>query len=297
MIVFLSTVICMKQSLSDRYYEVSLALLGTSLILQILVGIVALGISNSRNYLEKYNEDGRQQICENICHCKLVRRSKQKSKTHTPTKSHSKVGKGGLKIEDFIVVVDDDGNKEGDSDDEHCCPWVCTTQIYEKHESEILNNYYNLMPSLIHTELEMIRANERIPELNQRIGEIQKEEDQLEALVKEGKAEANKMKEYQSTLGTLSAERVKLTEEKRGFDKCLLEGNIDHKQNKLLYNYVDAITKNRVLKRATFWQGAINYMLYLIFVLNAFITGFGIANSSSSPNGTVIFILPNSTAL
>ncbi len=39
----------------------------------------------------------------------------------------------------------------------------------------------------------------------------------------------------------------------------------------------DSVRRNRVLKLASFWQQMINYVFYVVFILNAFITGLGIA--------------------
>ena len=39
----------------------------------------------------------------------------------------------------------------------------------------------------------------------------------------------------------------------------------------------DSVRMNRVLKLASFWQQMINYVFYIVFILNAFITGIGIA--------------------
>ena len=38
----------------------------------------------------------------------------------------------------------------------------------------------------------------------------------------------------------------------------------------------DSVRMNRVLKLASFWQQMINYVFYIVFILNAFITGIGI---------------------
>ncbi|ELT87852.1 hypothetical protein CAPTEDRAFT_223768 [Capitella teleta] len=72
-------------------------------------------------------------------------------------------------------------------------------------------------------------------------------------------------------------------------EEYLNHGKIQHDQIKLLYTYVEAITKNRVLKNTTFWQNTTNYLLYIIFVLNAFITGFGIATPSGTESESAVF--------
>lgn len=51
----------------------------------------------------------------------------------------------------------------------------------------------------------------------------------------------------------------------------------------ILQIYVDNIQKERVLKRSTFWQNWLNMMMYTVFVLNALIAGFGLANPTTAP--------------
>ena len=43
-----------------------------------------------------------------------------------------------------------------------------------------------------------------------------------------------------------------------------------------LWQRSSAIRRSQVLKRASFWQQTINYIFYIVFVLNAFITGLGV---------------------
>ena len=45
----------------------------------------------------------------------------------------------------------------------------------------------------------------------------------------------------------------------------------------ILMQRSDSVRRNRVLKLASFWQQMINYVFYIVFILNAFITGIGIA--------------------
>ncbi len=48
-------------------------------------------------------------------------------------------------------------------------------------------------------------------------------------------------------------------------------------QGEILLARSDSVRRNRVLKLASFWQQMINYIFYFVFILNAFITGLGIA--------------------
>ncbi len=48
-------------------------------------------------------------------------------------------------------------------------------------------------------------------------------------------------------------------------------------QGEILLARSDSVRRNRVLKLASFWQQMINYIFYFVFIINAFITGLGIA--------------------
>ena len=61
-------------------------------------------------------------------------------------------------------------------------------------------------------------------------------------------------------------------------------------QDKLLSGYVDEAEADSVLKKVSFWQNVINYLLYTVFICNAFITGLGVTGGqggASWVNGTV----------
>ena len=47
-------------------------------------------------------------------------------------------------------------------------------------------------------------------------------------------------------------------------------------QEKVLASYVDDALAEAVLKKVSFWQNVINYLLYIVFICNAFITGLGV---------------------
>ena len=61
------------------------------------------------------------------------------------------------------------------------------------------------------------------------------------------------------------------------------------KQGEILMTYMEVITKERVYKTLSRWQRVINVLLYIIFILNATITGFGVS-------GLPGYISPDPTA-
>ena len=85
---------------------------------------------------------------------------------------------------------------------------------------------------------------------------------------------------------TESQKRIGEIEEK--IVKC--EAIIRHlkivrRQKDLLGDHVDETKANNVLKKVQFWQNVINYLLYLVFICNAFITGLGVTGAQAVNNG------------
>ena len=56
-------------------------------------------------------------------------------------------------------------------------------------------------------------------------------------------------------------------------------------QDKLLSGYVDEAEADRVLKKVSFWHNVINYLLYTVFICNAFITGLGVTGGQGGASG------------
>ena len=47
-------------------------------------------------------------------------------------------------------------------------------------------------------------------------------------------------------------------------------------QGEILKSYVEEIRKNKILRRATFWQNVMQVVVFFVFVFNALFTGFGL---------------------
>ena len=85
---------------------------------------------------------------------------------------------------------------------------------------------------------------------------------------------------------TESQKRIREIEEK--IVKC--EAIIRHvkvvrRQKDLLGDHVDERKASNVLKKVQFWQNVINYLLYVVFICNAFITGLGVTGGHATNNG------------
>ncbi|ELU01032.1 hypothetical protein CAPTEDRAFT_186579 [Capitella teleta] len=285
----------------------AMSVLNIAVLKQFLVGVILLLIANRRSFLEKYGEQSKQSLFENICHCKLVRRENKKKKKKKKYKHRTQrtiaissindvtdgAHPGAVSIEmQPTRIVDDD-----ESDDDRCCAWKCTTQIYKDFEDDIINHYEDFAPTMIDTELKMVAMSQENVFLGKRIDGLKTEKSRLEGLLKDAVAKGDASsgtkddtgvtleEQLQANLEVMADLQLKHTKN----EEYLNHGKIQHDQIKLLYTYVEAITKNRVLKNTTFWQNTTNYLLYIIFVLNAFITGFGIATPSGTESESAVF--------
>jgi DNA repair exonuclease SbcCD ATPase subunit len=84
-------------------------------------------------------------------------------------------------------------------------------------------------------------------------------------------------------------------ERKTQYENNLAKAEMIRKQGTMLNEYISTIRKTRVLKQASFWQQVLNYVFYTIFIMNAFITGFGLDSSQTAPVGVDV-VVPNGTA-
>ena len=90
-----------------------------------------------------------------------------------------------------------------------------------------------------------------------------------------------------------SKPQTRLQKIELGIANC--EATIRHlevlqRQEKLVSGYADDIQMNNIMKKVTYWQSAINYLLYVVFICNAFITGLGMTGGQggiSSGSGAV----------
>ena len=62
------------------------------------------------------------------------------------------------------------------------------------------------------------------------------------------------------------------------FSPLVTDLEICRSRGNLIHIRADDIRQDHIFKSITFWQGSINYILYFVFVFNAFIAGLGVVN-------------------
>ena len=109
----------------------------------------------------------------------------------------------------------------------------------------------------------------------------------LEAAVKEAVSSdvtghLEKTKQEQSESGKSLAELEKGI---AGCDATINQVDVLRRQDQLMVEYHENKLEQYVLKKVSFWQNIINYLLYTVFVCNVFITGLGVTGHHGGTSG------------
>ena len=261
------------------YYKVSLGLIITAIILQVIVGIIALLIANVRKYYDKYRDDPLGDVCENIFHCKCKNRESvlREKRIRAVVQQKSLVD---LSHWDMMPVDERTKTKQLDlsdfaEDDAGCCsklPCFCSREVHPAYEYDILDRYDLFCELMVKGEVAVVRPQQELLSLQRSISRAKTDISLYEAQLNDPGEDKQDVKDK------LQAVEQRLEEYRqrgKGLDKHIQDEKVVQKQGRILYKYADAIRKNRVLKMISFWQHCINYTLYVVFLINAFIAGFG----------------------
>ena len=94
--------------------------------------------------------------------------------------------------------------------------------------------------------------------------------------------------EFQLRIDEINNQLREATQRKKELLKKQEELKINEARGEVLMDMVEDIRKDRVLKQISFWQGVINYLLYFVFIFNAFITGLGLFGTTSATGSTSV---------
>ena len=253
--------------LSHRYYLVSLVLISLSLVLQILAGLISLAIEHSLSYLSKHRTNMCEDMKESCCPWSCVRQGYS-----TDKHKHSTAKTKAYEITDFADDVETDPESSP-----LCgvCPCKCTTALYEHYEASSLRMHSKWECSSMAVQLKMIHAEES---LQREVSFIEQAEKDLAQLTTKLENDSQRT-QTENAIAELNGKLKQSQERKDKYKLEMDEFKIFKEQGSLLKEFTAAIKKDRVMRMATFWQYVLNYIFYLIFAMNAFITGFGLASS------------------
>ena len=87
--------------------------------------------------------------------------------------------------------------------------------------------------------------------------------------------------EFQDRFQEISSQLEKANKEKDSCAEIQKVLQISTAQGKILTEEANEIRKSKVLKIISGWQHILNYIFYVVFILNIFITGLGLTGSTN----------------
>ncbi len=266
----------------NPYYNISVGLVVSSLCLQVLAGILAVMVTNLLSYSKKYGSNACQDCRENLFPCQCVRVNRRRGrKKETATSGHH--GEDSDHDECYTsegLAMDDE--LEGFCCG--CCPCDVSTEVYPAYEYQVLHKYMHWRHRVVDSKIKQIHTTEELAYQVKVVEEAKKQLDEYNQMLQQ--PGANKQ-EVEEKLRALRAEMELANKSKEDYMKTLRKERVTAEQAKILRELAEVIRKERLMKVISFWQDMLNYLFYIVFVLNAFVVGFGIASGAagSEPEG------------
>ena len=178
--------------------------------------------------------------------------------------------------------------------------WVLPETSKDGLESVTRDVHLSMTVRLLRAELTAIEAEAELKKLNRQLENLENEMKQPESSATESGASegTNSPESGQNEAGSVSvpeaqktkdpketAKRIQETKAKTlECEEALQQVSVLRRQNELLCRYVGDSDANNILKRVQYWQNFINYLLYIVFICNAFITGLGVSGGQPTGN-------------
>ena len=125
------------------------------------------------------------------------------------------------------------------------------------------------------------REREKTRKLRSNIGKANDRESDTavpEAVQEETGASSTARSDAQERLTAIEAEIAKC-------EATIRRADVLRRQHEFLSTHVVGTHDEDVLKKVSFWQNIINYLLYAVFTCNAFITGLGVSGGQDTSSG------------
>ena len=155
--------------------------------------------------------------------------------------------------------------------------------LYEKHEM--------LSMRLMDAEMENIEAEIQLERLKIQLEKETKRRHRPEAIEENASIDTvDGPESHESDFRVLNIEQ--------NVEKCEASKRrllVLRRQVALLSGAADDAQSDFILKKVSFWQHVINYLLYIVFICNAFITGMGVTGSTSGTAGDGGVVPTNAT--
>ena len=254
---------------NNPYYTWTLSLIITALAIQIFAGLLALYVALLRNYYKEYKEDFLGDCSKIFCPCKIRRRQRRAYKELEIDPNNN----DGEKVPNVSFHIDEE--------EKGCCPFKCVLNHFDDCDYRVLELFDAWSEKALQADIDYANIEEEIKSLRLFIASGE------EAIAKSREDDANtsKTEGVKKRNDDVRKQLEKDKEALRKLERAHQSARTLKTQGDVLRRYVENIGKERVLKRTTFWQNGLNMLLYIVFILNAIIVGFGLTARTSGGGG------------
>ncbi len=260
---------------ANPYFTVAISLVSASLALQIIAGILSLTVANILRYAHKYESNPCRDARENLCPCYCVKARPDKRGSSEKTVSSIETG-------EFERCTSETA-RPYEALDVHvpccsCCSYGVVANVYHPQEYYVIRMSQRMQREIIDAKVKNIEHAGKLKYQPKLLAAAQARLQETRGM-RDSRGEAHQ-KAMEDKVRSLQAE----------IENCqnsVARYKWRKQQSEELAKLAKQITKKRLMKVVSFWQDIINYIFFIVFILNTFVVGFGVANSNStvSPGG------------
>ena len=247
---------------NNQYYFVLLVLIGIVLASQVVVGILSLLVSHMKAHFVMHSEGS----CSSVwSHFDCFRHGSARNRianNDARTSAQSRETVVNQKHQANVVI---------DSDWHSHRRRTYRNVMMTEGEVEIMRRHDHLSAALMESNITSVEAHIQSDYLRRQLQRLHAEHGQT-------------VQDLSTASGTVEVEIYECTQRIEQYAEKLRLNKVIHGQYDMVHDAAEDIRKNHALKRVSFWQHNMNYLLYFVFICNTFITGLGIVGSTSANN-------------
>ena len=265
--------VIIDSNMDTAYYILGIVLVSTAIVLQIVVGILALIVTNIDRYYSKFNDSVTNERKDNAYTDENVR------------EILDELEGGHYDLFSVIKAVEENPNNDSDGTGQNT-DTCCIKKVHPSYEASIIKWYNIWRVMMTRCELSAASVEQELATINMRLiadraelVEVKHQREQLATPPEEGEPTKEELDKRIKSLEKKIKENSKKLPTKKAEQKWSSKRQASLvKQGDILRAYVDAVTREMVYKRISRYQRVINGLLYTVFILNAGIAGFGMSS-------------------
>lgn len=269
-----------------------------ALVFQIFVGILTIYVSYMRNYYktEKGTENTGccKDMCETLCCCSIENKLSEEDAEHK--KVDTKTAPDYQSMSRHLSAESDDDcifKSVDENELERKFPRIINTDLRETLTKKRLTSEAKAKTRRELAREATIALDIRENSFREELAKMQKKQKDVDEDGDDGgdgeegdEADGENEEETRPKLETEKEQWKKLDEEARSIRLERIHEEVLFQKYSMEWKAQEIERKTIILKKISLWQSVINYLLYFVFVLNAFITGFGISDVVGISNST-----------